>query len=85
MKETVIFAPGAGGAELLRSLAGSGGNTLGFRIVGSVELARIALVRSGIAITDTFLPRKDEPSVIDSFLKEIFEMLTLKTPRLVLE
>lgn len=71
MKETIIFAPGASGAELLRSLARFGRNTLGFRIVGAVELARIALLRSGIAVTDTFLPRKDEPSVIDSFLREI--------------
>ena len=71
MKETMIFAQGASGAELLRSLAGFGRNTLGFRIVGSVELARIALLRSGIAIADAFLPRKDEPSVIDSFLREI--------------
>ena len=71
MKETILFAPGANGAELLRSLARFGRNTLGYRVVGSVELARIALLRSGIAITDVFLPRKDEPSVIDSFLREI--------------
>lgn len=40
MRETIICAPRAGGAERLRSLAGSGRNTLGVRTVGSVELAR---------------------------------------------
>ena len=71
MKETVVFVPGASGVELLRSLARFGRNTLGMRIVGSVELARFALLRSGITITNVFLPRKDEPSVTDSFLREI--------------
>ena len=71
MRETIIFAPGANGTELMRSLAGFGRNTIGYRFVGSVELARIALLRSGIPITSVFLPRKDEPSVIDSFLREI--------------
>ena len=71
MRETIVFAPGANGTELMRSLARFGRNTLGFRFVGSVDLARIALQRSGIAVTSVFLPRKDEPSVIDSFLREI--------------
>ena len=71
MKETIVFAPGASGTEFIRSLTRFGRNTLSVRFVGSVELARIALVRSGMAITSVFLPRKDEPSVIDSFLREI--------------
>ena len=71
MRETLLFAPGASGAELLRSLAGSGVNTIGYRIVGAAELARIALMKSGIAVTDRFLPRKEEPAVIDSFLRGI--------------
>ena len=28
-------------------------------------------MKNGIALTETFLPRKDEPAVIDSFLREI--------------
>ena len=71
MRETLLFAPGASGAELLRSLAGSGVNTIGYRIVGAAELARIALMKSGLAVTDRFLPRKEEPAVIDSFLRGI--------------
>ncbi len=71
MRETLILLPGASGTELIRSLTRYGRNTIAFRIVGSVELARIALLRSGIAITSVFIPRKDEPTVIDSFLRKI--------------
>ncbi len=70
MKETIIFAPGLNGTELLRSLARFGQNTFGYRIVNAVGLARMAFMKSGIALTDTFLPRKDEPAVIDSFIRE---------------
>lgn len=71
MKETMILAPGASGAELLRSLAKFGRNTLGFRVIGAAELARIALMKSGISAAEGFLPRKAEPAVIDCFLRDI--------------
>ncbi len=71
MKETIIFAPGISGTELLRSLARYGINTLGCRVFHSADLAGTALMKSGIAVTERFLPRKEEPSVIASFLKTI--------------
>ncbi|MBQ8933964.1 MAG: hypothetical protein IJ061_06745, partial [Lachnospiraceae bacterium] len=71
MRETILFAPGANGTELLRSLARFGVNMLGCRVCGAVDLARAVLQTHGFAITQTFLPRKDEPAVIDSFLREI--------------
>ncbi len=71
MRETVILAPGINGAELLRSLARYGRNTLGYRVCSPAELARTALMRNGVAVRDTFIPRKDEPSVVDSFLRQI--------------
>ena len=71
MKETFVFAPGASGAEILRNLARFGRNTLGHRVVGTAELARTALMKSGIATTEAFLPRKSEPVVIDCFLRDI--------------
>ena len=64
MKEKIILAPGANGTELLRSLAKFGVNTLGVRIMSSVELAKFALMKSGISITEEFLTRKEAPSVI---------------------
>ena len=71
MRETFILAPGANSSELLRTLAKHGVNTIGCRVVSPVELARIALMRSGISMTEEFLTRKEEPSVIFSFLGEI--------------
>lgn len=71
MKEKIILAPGANGSELLRSLAKFGVNTMGVRVMSGVELAKYALMKSGISITEEFLTRKEEPSVIFSFLNEI--------------
>ena len=71
MTERIILAPGASGSELLRTLAKHGVNTIGCRVVSSVELARIALMRSGITMTEEFLAKKEEPSVIFSFLSDI--------------
>ena len=71
MKETIIFAPGLNGTELLRSLARFGRNTFGYRICNAVDLSGIALMKSGIAVTERFLPRKDEAAVIDTFLRDI--------------
>ena len=71
MKESIVIAPGANGTELLRSLARHGVNTIGLRVEGAAELARIALMRSGICVTESYLSSKEQPSVIYSFLKEI--------------
>ena len=50
MKEKIILAPGANGSELFRSLARFGVNTIGLRVMSSVELAKYALMKSGIKL-----------------------------------
>ena len=71
MKEKIILAPGANGSELLRSLARFGMNTIGLRVMSSVELAKYALMKSGISVAEEFLAKKEEPSAIFSFLNEV--------------
>lgn len=71
MREKIILTPGCNGTELQRALARFGVNTIGYRIVSDVELAKIALMRSGISITEDFLSSREEPSVIFSFLNKI--------------
>ena len=55
MKEQIYLAPGANGAELMKSLAMHGINSFNVRIVGAGELARLALMRCGISITEGFV------------------------------
>lgn len=71
MTETILLLPGANGTELTRMLARFHKNSLGMRIMSPAELARFALMRSGIVPEENFLPRKQEPAVIDSFIHEI--------------
>ena len=71
MKEIIILAPGANKSELLRMLAKYGKNTMGLRVLNRIELAKHALMKSGVLITEEFLTTKEEPSVIFSFLNEI--------------
>lgn len=54
--ERIITVSGINGTELLRSLAAHGINTLGLRIMSPAELARTALMRSGISCGETFCP-----------------------------
>ena len=68
MKEIIILAPGANKSELLRMLAKYGKNTMGLRVLNRIELAKHALMKSGVLITEEFLTTKEEPSVIFSFL-----------------
>ncbi len=71
MREKIILAPGASPTELLRTLARFGADAIGLRVCGAAELARAALMRSGICVSDAFLPSLEEPSLIFSFLKEV--------------
>lgn len=71
MKETIILAPGAGASELLRTMARFGVSTLGLRIVSHVELAKMALMKSGKSIGESFLTSAEEPSLIFSYLNSI--------------
>ena len=70
-KEVFILAPGARSTEMLRTLARFGRNTMGLRIVGGLELARTALMRSGIPVSEEFLPSGNEAAVIYSFLNDV--------------
>lgn len=70
MKERIIVVPGAGGTELSGTLAGLGVNTIGTRVVSGGQLAEIALMRSGISLTDPFLTRSEDVAVIYSILRE---------------
>ena len=71
MTEKILLLPGANGTELTRMLARFHKNTLGLRIMNAAELARFALIHSGIVLEESFLPRKQESAVIDSFIREI--------------
>lgn len=63
MKEKIILAPGLNGNELMRSLALHGVNCIGMRICGAAELARLALMRSGISISEDFVSAKEEVAI----------------------
>lgn len=71
MQETYILAPGASSTELLRTLARFGSNTLGVRIMNSAELAKTALIKSGITVTESYITPKESASVIYSFINGI--------------
>ena len=64
MRERIVLAPGANGAELTKSLAMHGVNCMNLRIVGAGELARIAMMRSGIAITEDFVSAREEAALV---------------------
>lgn len=71
MTERILLAPGANGTELIRMMARFQKNSLGLRIMNATEFARFALMRSGIIIEENYLPRKQEPAIIDGFIREI--------------
>ena len=71
MTEKILLLPGANGTELIRMMARFRKNSLGMRIMNTAQLARFALMRSGIVLQESFLPRKQEPAVVDSFIREI--------------
>ena len=59
MREKIILAPGLNGNELVLSLALHHIPTMNVRIVNGAELARLALMRSGIAATENYAGEKD--------------------------
>lgn len=71
MTEKILLLSGANGTELIRMMARFHKNSLGLRIMNAAEFARFALMRSGIILEENFLPRKQEPAVIDGFVREI--------------
>lgn len=64
MKEKIILAPGANGNELTKNLAGHGVNLINTKVVSAAELARLALMRAGVPITESFLSSREEAAVI---------------------
>ena len=73
MKERIYLAPTANGTELRKSLAMHGINCLNVRVCGAPELARIALMRAGIAITDAFIsPQEELPLIAEAVKDETF-------------
>ena len=70
MTETILLLPGVNGTELIRMMARFQKNSLGLRIMNATEFARFALMRSGIVLEESFLPRKQEAAMIDAFIRE---------------
>lgn len=69
MRERIILAPGANGGELTKSLAMHGVNCFNLRIVGAGELARLALMRSGIAVEEEFVSSREETTIVAEAVK----------------
>ena len=63
MRERIILAPGLNGTELTRSLALHGKNCIGLKVCGAAELARLALMRSGISVTEDFVSARAESAI----------------------
>ncbi len=64
MRETIVVAPGINGQELIKNLAMHGKNCINLRLCNSGELARIALMRSGISIKEDFIDSDEETTLI---------------------
>lgn len=71
MTETILLLPGVNGTELIRMMARFRKDSFGLRIMNAAEFARFALMRSGTQLKENFLPHKQEPAVIDSFIRDI--------------
>ena len=71
MKEIIILAPGLNGNELIKNISLHGINSFNTRIVSTGELARLALMRSGISISEHFLDSTEEMAFISEAIKGI--------------
>lgn len=71
MREQIILVSGVNESELLRTFAKFKNNTIGLRVVNATELAKIALMKSGISITEDYVSSREEPSIIYSFLNKV--------------
>lgn len=71
MHERIIYAPGANGTELLRSLAKEGRPQLGTRIMGAPELARFSCMRRGIVPAKRLISFREQTGIIFSLLSEL--------------
>lgn len=64
IKERFVVTSGINGTELLRSLAAQGRDSFGLRIITPVELARLALARSGVGMTDELITADGETALV---------------------
>ena len=71
MKEKIYLMPFADPTELVRSMARRGVCMAGLRIVGSLELARIGLTDSGIAIRGRLLSGRSQTAAVARIMKNI--------------
>ncbi len=70
IREKIILAPGLNGSELMKSLALHGAKSLGIRICGAAELARLALLRSGKPIAEDFVSAEEETAIVAEAVRE---------------
>lgn len=64
MREKIIFAPGAGGTELIKNLAIHGVNCINQKIMGAGEFAEYVLMKSGVPVKEEFVSTKEEYTYI---------------------
>lgn len=69
MREKIILAPGVNAHELVRSMASHGVNCFNIRVMGAVELARYALMRSGITIDQEYIDSKGAQAIMSEAVK----------------
>ena len=60
MKERIVLATGAGGNDLLKSLALHGANCFNLRIFSSIDLAKYVLTKSGVTVKEGFINHTEE-------------------------
>lgn len=71
MQEKIILAPGVKKQELLKSLALKGNRFINLKIMGAGELARTALMKSGVAISEDFVSSNEEYSFIAKAVADV--------------
>ena len=70
MKEKIIFAPGANGSELLRTMAIRGNSSIGVHIMGGFELAEYALMRAGKTDGGQVLSTKEQINLVNRLIEQ---------------
>lgn len=71
MKEKIIVAPGINGNELLCSMAMHGIKCFNTRVWSAGQLARMALLRSGIPVKENFINQREAAAIIAEAVKAL--------------
>jgi RecB family exonuclease len=69
MRERIILASKINGDELLRSLAANNVNCFNVRIMNATDLARYALMKSGVSVSSSFISRQEETALVSKAAK----------------